>query len=138
MKRMISIFLLVCLLLWPVCVMAQQEAGDATAGSDPGIPLSAEALVTYVSAVAEASKLPSCLEVRNAIDAIPEDIRHHAATILFVPEKYDLGAETLHEIRRYVRVAASNKGRCPAVVEAFRALAADIARQKQHKADGAY
>ena len=138
MKRMISIFLLVCLLLWPVCVMAQQETKDPLAEAEPVIPLSAEALVAYTSAVAEASKLSSCLEVRNAIEAIPEDIRHHAATILFVPEKYDLGAETLHEIRGYVRVAASKKGRCPVVVEAFRALAADVARQKQNKADGAY
>ena len=134
MKRIPSILLGFSLIFCPVYVMAQEDASSSEPVeqkplTDTDAPFSAQALVSYTAAVAEASKLPSCEETRKAIKAIPSDLRRHAALILLIPEVYDLNSDVLNEIRGFVRVAASQKTRCPVVVDAYRDLAADAASQ---------
>ena len=134
MKRIPSILLVFSLIFCPVYVMAQDDASpsepeEVKQDADTDTPFSAEALVSYTAAVAEASKLASCEETRKAIKAIPSDLRRHAAQILLIPEVYNLDQDVLNEIRGYVRVAASQKTRCPVVVDAYRDLAAEAAAQ---------
>lgn len=133
MKRIPSILLVFSLIFCPVYGLAQDDASSSAPEEKPLAdsdgPFSAEALVSYTAAVAEASKLASCEETRKAIKAISSDLRRHAAQILLIPEVYDLNPDVLNEIRGFVRIAASQKTRCPVVVDAYRDLAAEAAAQ---------